>query len=279
MQSYVFLAPPPEIEANRPFCKQLTTGEAGHNGLALCSQGEDIKKNLPVSRVMFASTVGSCLCVNLHKISENPRRLRCAASRPQLFPPLLGPPGTSQLFLQCGRKVAIARAVRVHEKTVVIANSRESHCDTQFFKNCTKSSTTGGNAVHAVRRTQFWSPSAHQDEFFFCAHAFSAPLLSSVSHLPPPSCAFFFHVCFWEDLFCSLFHVFSEMKTSVTGEINHMPSWSDASDCTTAVLEDLCGWVFYFLCVRCLRFFFRFTLLSRFCLSRMGLPDCSHQPS
>ena len=31
---------------------------------------------------------------------------------------------------------------------------------------------------------------------------------------------------------------------------------SDASDCTAAVLEDLDGLVFYFLCARSLRFFF-----------------------
>ena len=63
------------------------------------------------------------------------------------------------------------------------------------------------------------------------------------------------------------------MKTSVPEEINHMPSWSDASDCTTAVLEDLYGMGLYFLCARSLRvFFFRFTLLSRFFFESDGSP-------
>ena len=74
---------------------------------------------------------------------------------------------------------------------------------------------------------------------------------------PGLSCAYWLvsscHGRGWSHVVC---FGLSEMKTSVPEEINHMPSWSDASDCTTAVLEDLYGWVFYFLCVRSLRFSF-----------------------
>ena len=62
------------------------------------------------------------------------------------------------------------------------------------------------------------------------------------------------------------------MKTSVPEESNHMPSWSDASDCTTSVLEDLYGLVFLFSTRTESEVFFRFTLLSRFCLESNGSP-------
>ena len=40
------------------------------SGLALKSQEDDIKKNIPVSGAMLASTLGSCSCVNLQRILE-----------------------------------------------------------------------------------------------------------------------------------------------------------------------------------------------------------------
>ena len=48
---------------------------------------------------------------------------------------------------------------------------------------------------------------------------------------------------------------FSGKRVDPRGLIRFMLSWSDAYDCTTAVLEDLFGLVFYFLCARSLRFF------------------------
>ena len=41
-------------------------------GLALNSQGDDIKKHIPASGAMLASTVGSCSCVNPQRFLENP---------------------------------------------------------------------------------------------------------------------------------------------------------------------------------------------------------------
>ena len=40
-------------------------------GLALNSQGDDIKMDIPVSGAMLGSTVGSCSCVNLQRFLEN----------------------------------------------------------------------------------------------------------------------------------------------------------------------------------------------------------------
>ena len=48
----------------RDFLKKLTHF-LSEGGLALNSQGDALKMNIPVSRAMLRSTVGSCSCVNL----------------------------------------------------------------------------------------------------------------------------------------------------------------------------------------------------------------------
>ena len=91
-------------------------------GLALNSQGDDIKTNIPVSSAMLRSTVPSCSCVNLQRFSENPhisnvkvtsrRTEQCAQS---MLPAqirrrrLRGPPETSQLFDTLKQKLSLDR--------------------------------------------------------------------------------------------------------------------------------------------------------------------------
>ena len=147
-------------------------------GLALNSQGDDIKKNIPVSRAMFASTVGSCSCVNLTRFLEKSgqsdvkvtsRRMEKCAQSVLLSTDLRKASSRtardfttfwhlvtkvafgSQLFDTLEEKLHSKRNSGTRLQKSCERKFKEGDCETQlcksFTKRCTKSYTKIGNAT------------------------------------------------------------------------------------------------------------------------------------